>query len=543
MVLKKLKNFYLNTSGNFMAITGIMIAPLFMASAAAVDYSMYKRLESRATSAAEAAMIAATQEMTKAREQDYNQDGTYDLDNDQLEAIMEATFKPFFETNLNESGFSLSGDDYELTFDEVTEIASMDLDIDYHTNMYSAFGILKMPIKVKMDINMKAEPENYVIDIVMCIDATGSMQNTIDSVQAAAQSFNDDLRAELGITATSKSVKIRTRPIFYRDWEEGRDSAPIMAQYHADYAAYEVAHAEWVAAGGGTGGGTSGLSEDEKDVLRNEWNNSSWYFWKASKNKWKKSTKSHHPKTHKRVVYEGDKFYFETMADLEDWMDTIEVAGVDPGDEPQPPEYPDVRLGLNDYGEFIDLNPNSSTGQDADENATRLENFLASEYAYGGHDWPEGAGACLNEGIRSDWWVPDSTDSKEYFDIPSSHHIISFGDEIPEGEYTKVTQVPIIVFWSDASINSLSLSQQYLSETTPTTYSDFEALWSDNTKIDQDTKMMIRFGPSSSSGWNTIKNWERYFYGGSLTTGNDEAARVIGEKILEGVPDLLRVAS
>jgi len=51
------------------------------------------------------------------------------------------------------------------------------------------------------------------------------------------------------------------------------------------------------------------------------------------------------------------------------------------------------------------------------------------------------------------------------------------------------------------------------------------------------------FGPSSASGWNTIADWDNYYYGGSLSIGNEDAVEVIAEKILENIPDILRVGS
>jgi hypothetical protein len=230
------------------------------------------------------------------------------------------------------------------------------------------------------------------------------------------------------------------------------------------------------------------------------------------------------------------------------------------GDPPTPPTHP-VNHGLNMYPDFIDLDPSEAdtvaTGHDRDDRNTELTNFLGSTYAFGGHDWPEAAGACLNEAIRSDWYDVQSEESRTYFKARSGDVIISDGDPIPSVAYTQITDIPIVVFWSDATINSLQLSRDYLSNTTPTSYSVFENLWngiypggdpdagdtSGKHKMSQARKMMVRFGPSSASGWNTIKYWDNYYYGGSLSIGNQDAVEVIAEKILETIPDILRVGS
>jgi hypothetical protein len=155
---------------------------------------------------------------------------------------------------------------------------------------------------------------------------------------------------------------------------------------------------------------------------------------------------------------------------------------------------------------------------------------------------PEAGGACLNEAIRSDWYDTQSNDSKTYFDIPSSDKIVSELDEVPTGSYTKVTNIPVVVFWSDAAINSLQKSRDYISSTTPTSYDTFQSLWNDirpagetinpnyspsgggGTQpydlIDKRYRMMIHFGPYNISGFSTLYSWDKVYYGGSLATGN-----------------------
>lgn len=58
-----------------------------------------------------------------------------------------------------------------------------------------------------------------VLDVAMCIDATGSMQNTIDSVKARAQSFSTDLNTALAARGFDKFDYTRIRVIFYRDYQ------------------------------------------------------------------------------------------------------------------------------------------------------------------------------------------------------------------------------------------------------------------------------------------------------------------------------------
>ncbi len=163
----------------------------------------------------------------------------------------------------------------------------------------------------------------------------------------------------------------------------------------------------------------------------------------------------------------------------------------------------------------------------------------------------------MNEAVRSNWYDNQSAEAREYFKVPVSDVIIKEGDDIPDGSYTKITPIPVVVFWTDAAINSLSLSRQYLSPTTPTSWLTFEDLWngtipasdpesswgvaandSGRPVIDTDYRMLIQFGPSTYSGWNTVHDWDKVYHGGSLTTGNNEAVKVIAKKNAEIVAEL-----
>ena len=552
------KKFLKSESGSFAHILGVSIIPTLMTAGVAADYAGFKRMETRMHLSAEAAMLAVSKKVMAVREADYADNGVYNLTNAQIVEKMDEVFKPFFEANFAAGGYDLTGDQYTLEYIEADNNTKVRVTMNYDTAVMKAFGTDYMTAEREMIINLKVQPKNYVIDVVMCIDATGSMQNTLNAVQANAMTFNQDLREELGVGIASNKIKIRVRPIFYRDWEEGRDYNNAMVAYNAAYQEYLDDHAAWEAA---STGGSGAYWADVLDELTEDWNDSSWYYKNGSR--WRKSTRSWHPKTHKRIEYENKYYYFETSADLEDWVENLAASssggvGGGAGAEPTPPVKP-VNHGLNMYSDFIDLDPNESTGATKADRNTELTSFLGSTYAFGGNDWPEAAGACLNEAIRSNWFDNQSAEAREYFNIPSHHVIIKENETPPAQTYTRVTPIPVVVFWSDATINSLQLSRDYLSPTTPTTYTGLQNLWngilpagdplpptmpsSGSPVIDQAYKVMIRFGPASASGFNTIAAWDRVYYGGSLATGNDDAVKVIAEKVLEAIPDLLRVGS
>lgn len=57
-----------------------------------------------------------------------------------------------------------------------------------------------------------------VLDVAMCIDATGSMQPTIDAVKANALNFQTRLNATLDTRGLKRFDAVRVRPIFFRDF-------------------------------------------------------------------------------------------------------------------------------------------------------------------------------------------------------------------------------------------------------------------------------------------------------------------------------------
>lgn len=63
-----------------------------------------------------------------------------------------------------------------------------------------------------------AKPQVRHLDLVMCIDATGSMQNTLNAVKNAALNFEKNLNDELKAKKIDPFESMRVKPIFYRDY-------------------------------------------------------------------------------------------------------------------------------------------------------------------------------------------------------------------------------------------------------------------------------------------------------------------------------------
>ena len=71
---------------------------------------------------------------------------------------------------------------------------------------------------------------DYKVDIVMCIDITGSMQDCIDTVKNRALQFWPDLKEDLA--AASKNVSdVRVKVIGFRDFEADGDAALEVSRY------------------------------------------------------------------------------------------------------------------------------------------------------------------------------------------------------------------------------------------------------------------------------------------------------------------------
>lgn len=84
--------------------------------------------------------------------------------------------------------------------------------------MFKSFLGETMNVKVAASAQIATSKIRRVLDVAFCIDATGSMQPTIDSVKARANSFAGDLNTALQARGLESFDYTRIRAIFYRDF-------------------------------------------------------------------------------------------------------------------------------------------------------------------------------------------------------------------------------------------------------------------------------------------------------------------------------------
>lgn len=94
--------------------------------------------------------------------------------------------------------------------------------------MINMISLGDYPISVRSVAMISQEVIHRVLDVAMCIDATGSMQNTINSVKARAQSFSTDLNNALKARGLEAFDHMRIRVVYYRDFAV--DKGPVY--YH-----------------------------------------------------------------------------------------------------------------------------------------------------------------------------------------------------------------------------------------------------------------------------------------------------------------------
>ena len=207
--------FIADSRGNLVPLAAFVIPAATLTSLALLEYGNSLSTKSKMQSSLDSALIAAVADASKLP-------ASITVD-ERLNKIKDQ-FKGFYSANFSsegdeDQGFELSDEDMAFKYDEKSGV--MEIEVTYTPGKEGFIFSADTELKVSGQAIRQFTSENYVIDIVMCIDATGSMQTTIDAVKAQASNFGTNLKSELN--ASSENLKIRVQPIFYRDWTDERD--------------------------------------------------------------------------------------------------------------------------------------------------------------------------------------------------------------------------------------------------------------------------------------------------------------------------------
>lgn len=260
----QLFSFARDDRGNVAIMFALMMVPILGGVGLAVDYSEATKTEMRAVAAMDAANLAAVVGAS-----DYFQSNPDATEDDAAKHGVRAAEKFFAENSKSLEAVELNFD-VSVTRENNSWVAKSSFSGSFKTAMGSLIGIDTINISNQANsvYNNAFVP---VLDIAMCIDATGSMQNTINSVKFNALSFYANLMEELVKRDAGYFVQIRVRPIFYRDYAV--DKVPMRASPLMQLPLKEAEFQDFVNPEKASGGGDapeSGL-ECLNEAMDSEW--------------------------------------------------------------------------------------------------------------------------------------------------------------------------------------------------------------------------------------------------------------------------------
>jgi Putative Flp pilus-assembly TadE/G-like len=187
----------ISNSGSVAVLFALLTPVLFLMIGLAVDYTNSVRIKTAIQSEADSAVLAAASFIGP-----------------EAEALTRA--EAYIDNALAKRGLTNSTTAKSVTRDDDTD----DFVVSLTYRMPTRFAGLAGFRSFELDVRSAAAPKagTRVLDIAMCIDATGSMQPTIDAVKTNALNFYTTLNAELAARRLEKFDAVQVRPIFFRDF-------------------------------------------------------------------------------------------------------------------------------------------------------------------------------------------------------------------------------------------------------------------------------------------------------------------------------------
>lgn len=185
-----------SSSGSFVPAFALLVVPVTFVMAMSVDYTRRAQLVESVRSAADAALLAG------ARLND-------------ADGLRIATVERYFAAQLPEilktrvtSAFTMDGAASKISGKIIVSIPTLFAEV-----LGAAATTVQFDVSVAV-----AKPQVTALDVVMCIDATGSMSQTLTAVKNNATNFEANLNTELSARGVRKFDLMRVRVIYYRDY-------------------------------------------------------------------------------------------------------------------------------------------------------------------------------------------------------------------------------------------------------------------------------------------------------------------------------------
>jgi hypothetical protein len=186
-----------NRNGGVAVIFGLALVPLAGLMGAALDYSRAANAKTTAQASVDSAVIAASV---------LSMNDT--LREDEARRVFMGALPQHIADKVLSSSFKLSND--KTSIEAVVEMQMPAV-------FGGFFGKNDVPLMIRARSAI-ARPQVRQLDIVMCIDGTGSMQPTINAVKLNALNFESNLNTELQNRGISPFDAMRVRTVFFRDY-------------------------------------------------------------------------------------------------------------------------------------------------------------------------------------------------------------------------------------------------------------------------------------------------------------------------------------
>lgn len=197
-----------NARGSAAVVVALSLIPLCGLVGLVVDYGRTMRYKSAIDRVADAATLTAAK---------YANDKGISASIETVSAAAKAAGENFFKAAVTRISSDLA---LTATVNVTNSNGVWTAKLDYTGTVSSSFarlfGIARMPIANSTSASMS--PGFPVLDIAMCVDSTGSMQPTLDTVKTNALNFYDNINAELAKKGMAPFPIVRVRMIYFKDY-------------------------------------------------------------------------------------------------------------------------------------------------------------------------------------------------------------------------------------------------------------------------------------------------------------------------------------